>query len=328
VSPAAFPGFSDYLGGAPHAEVVPVRIADSVIHSGTQAMALGIEYAIAQRCDVVSISMGGVPARSWAAAVNRAYEAGVAIFAAAGNRIGPSPPSTIVYPACFNRVVAVCGVTADKTPYFKAGLHRKMQGCFGPPAKMSTAIAAYTPNTPWAILGCHELITIDGAGTSSATPQAAAAAALWLQKNPPAAGLPGWQKVEAVRHALFATADRAVADVATFYGQGLLRADAALGVGFRTDLPKTPADEVSFPWLRLLGALEAAPSEGRDRMFEVEALQIYEQSLDLQRITGGADYQKDPLDPFTLKHLIAGLAASPYASKALREHLAEASRKL
>src|SRR5208337_4445185 len=163
VHPAAFPGFDAYLGGAPHAEVVPVRIADSVIHFGTYAIAQGIEYAIAKGCDVVSISMGGVPARSWAAAVNRAYEAGVAIFAAAGNRIGLSPPSTIVYPARFNRVVAVCGVTADRTPYFKAGLHRKMQGCFGPPAKMSTAIAAYTPNTPWSILGCHELITIDGA---------------------------------------------------------------------------------------------------------------------------------------------------------------------
>ncbi len=142
-----------------------------------------------------------------------------------------------------------------------------------------------------------------------------------MQKNLPASGFSGWQKVEAVRHALFTTADRNVANVATFYGQGLLRANDALDVGFRTDLPKTPPDEVSFPWLRLLGALEAAPSEGRDRMFEVEALQIYEQSPDLQRITGGADYQKDALDPFTLKHLITGLAASPYASKALSEHL-------
>src|SRR5262249_22149161 len=96
VRPCAFPGFPAFLGGATHAEVVPIRIADSVIHFGTQAMAQGIEYAITQGCDVISVSMGGVPARSWAAAVNRAYEAGVAIFAAAGNRIGPSPPSTIV----------------------------------------------------------------------------------------------------------------------------------------------------------------------------------------------------------------------------------------
>jgi len=78
---------------------------------------------------------------------------------------------------------------------------------------------------------------------------------------------------------------------------------------------------VSFPWPRLVGALEAAAPGGRDLMFEVEALQIYEQSPDLQRITGGADYQKDSLDPSTLKQLIAGLAASPNASKSLREHL-------
>lgn len=324
VSPSAFPAFSDFLGGAPHAEVVPIRIADSVVHFGSHAMALGIEYAIAQNCDVVSISMGGVPARSWAAAVNRAYEAGVAIFAAAGNRIGPSPPSSIVYPARFGRVVAVCGATADKTPYYKAGLHRKMQGCFGPPAKMATAIAAYTPNTPWAILGCHELITMDGGGTSSATPQAAAAAALWLQMHLPASGFSGPQKVEAVRHALFTSADRSVADVAEYFGRGLLQARAALDVPFRTDLPTTLADDVSFPWLRLLGTLEStsgSPPEGRSRMFEVEALQIYEQSPDLQRLAGGADHQNDPLDAVSLKKLVDGLAASPFASKSLREHL-------
>ena len=116
VHPPAFSSFDDFLGGAYEAEVVPVRIADLVIHFGTQAMALGIEYAITAKCDVITVSMGGVPARSWAAAVNRAYKAGIAIFAAAGNRIGPSPPSTIVYPARFNRVVAVCGVTFAKTP--------------------------------------------------------------------------------------------------------------------------------------------------------------------------------------------------------------------
>ena len=138
----------------------------------------------------------------------------------------------------------------------------------------------------------------------------------------------GWQKVEAVRNALFATAAQNVVDVATCYGQGLLRSDAALDVPFRNELPMTPPDDVSFPWLRLIGVLEAAPSEGRDRMFEVEALQLYEQSLDLQRVTGGADYQKDNLDNFTLKHLITGLAASPNASKALREHLEELNRRV
>ena len=98
-------------------------------------MAKGIEYAVEAGCQVVSLSMGGIPARSWAAAVNRTYEAGVAIFAAAGNRFGPSPPCSTVYPARFNRVVGVCGVTADGTPYYKPGLHRHKQGCFGHPPR-------------------------------------------------------------------------------------------------------------------------------------------------------------------------------------------------
>ena len=181
--------FNDFLGGAPYAEIVPVRIADSVIHFYTSAMARGLRYAVNAGCDVVSISMGGIPARSWADAVNRAYEAGVAIFAAAGNRIGPSPPRYIVYPARFARVVAVCGATSDRTPYYKPGLHRKMQGCFGPNSKMTTALAAFTPNDPWAVMGCDNLITHDGGGTSSATPQAAAAAALWLQQATLPAGM-------------------------------------------------------------------------------------------------------------------------------------------
>jgi len=93
----------------------------------------------------------------------------------------------------------------------------------------------------------HGLVTVDGGGTSPATPQAAAAAALWLQRNLPASGFQGWQKVEAVRHALFLSADRSVPESAVYFGQGLLRANAALDVTFRTDLSKTPADDVSFP---------------------------------------------------------------------------------
>ena len=47
---------------------------------------------------------------------------------------------------------------------------------------MDTALAAYTPNMPWAEINCPTIVDMDGAGTSAATPQVAAAAALWLQK--------------------------------------------------------------------------------------------------------------------------------------------------
>jgi len=47
---------------------------------------------------------------------------------------------------------------------------------------MVAAIAAYTPNVPWARFGEPDMIDFDGAGTSAATPQVAGAAALWIQK--------------------------------------------------------------------------------------------------------------------------------------------------
>lgn len=113
VEPRGVPGFDDFLGGAPRAEVVPIRIADSVLHFFSSSMAEGIEYAVAAGCRLVSISMGGAPTRRWAHAVNATYEAGVAIFAAAGNNLGDGfPTREIVWPARFDRVVAVCGATA------------------------------------------------------------------------------------------------------------------------------------------------------------------------------------------------------------------------
>jgi len=316
-----FTGFDDLLGGAPYAEVVPVRIANSVIHFATSGMAAGINYAVDVGAAVVTLSMGGVPARAWATAVNRAYDSGVAIFAAAGNRFGPSPPTTIVWPARFGRVTAVCGATADKTPYYKEGLHRHMQGCFGPPAKMQTAVAAYTPNDPWALMGCGAMIGFGG-GTSSATPQVAAAAALWLAAHPAPSNTAPWQRVEAVRHALFNSADRSEPDTETYFGQGLLKASAALDVAFRTDLPPSPVDDVKFPWLRLLGGLEATtPVEGVEQMYEVEALQVFLLNPQLQALAGGADPVTDSLTPAERQAMFRRMRELPRISQALRSKL-------
>ena len=71
------------------------------------------------------------------------------------------------------------------------------------------------------------------------------------------------------------------------------------------------------PWRRTLG-FEAAPGDGRDLMYEVEALQIFLQSPRLQAIAAGADPLNDPLGPAERKRLVAGLRASPLASHALR----------
>ena len=155
------------------------------------------------------MSMGGVASAAWADAVNKAYEAGIVYVAAAGNNISAGffgfPTHQIVYPARFRRVIAACGIMADRRPYYglKAGT---MQGNWGPESSMATAMSAFTPNVAWARWGCSDIVRMDGSGTSAATPQIAAAAALYIQAH--AAELfdsvkypEPWMRVEAVRRA-------------------------------------------------------------------------------------------------------------------------------
>jgi hypothetical protein len=98
--------FKSEIGGAPKAEVVPVRISESVIHLWTKTMAWGIDYALApadianNRCDVITISHGGLPCRSWAIAVNKVYEAGVVLAAVDMNGGGTSAATPQVAAAC------------------------------------------------------------------------------------------------------------------------------------------------------------------------------------------------------------------------------------
>ena len=83
-----------------------------------------------------------------------------------------------------------------------------MQGNYGPDEKMKTALGAYTPNVPWAEIDCAKIVDMDGAGTSAATPQIAAAAALWLAEHWDVVKnySQPWMRIEAVRFALFAKA--------------------------------------------------------------------------------------------------------------------------
>lgn len=320
-------GFDGTLGGAPWAEVVPVRIATSVILFRTSAFAQGLDYLIAPdgdpslRAHVVSMSMGGLASRAWAEAVNRAYDAGVILVTAAGNNF-VGTPSMIVFPALFRRVIAACGVMADGRPYTRDFVpFTAMAGNYGPPVKMATALSAYTPNTAWAEVNCKSIVDMDGAGTSSATPQIAAAAALCLRhRADELKNRPPWEVVELVRAALFRSAKApAKPEYAKALGCGILQASAALTIPLPASVQPTPPDTADFALLRGLLGTGAAPSslEG----LELELAQVVQRSPDLSARYMEAGLTGAPLAPDEARRLIDIVVGQSDASQTLKDTL-------
>lgn len=323
------------LGGAPFAEVVPVRVANRVVLFYTSAIAQAFDYVHhlntnpATRVDIITMSMGGLASQAWAEAVNALYDQGVFIVTAAGNNYGNLPTRNIVYPARFNRVVAACGVMANHEPYADLEF-TQMAGNYGPPQKMTTAISAFTPNIPWARIGCPETVDFNGAGTSSATPQVAAAAAIWSQQNRTQLDQypETWMRAEAVRKALFDSAKANPAERERL-GWGTLQARHALdqAPAAAATLNREKPDTASFPIFRTLTGLGLeADLDPRQRMIELEALQI-SQSIGMEQLLPDPEAPAGSIALATLRQLADALASYPGASQALREALSHAERE-
>jgi hypothetical protein len=323
------------LGGAAFLDVIPVRVANSVVLFQNSSIAKAFDYVHSlannpnTQVHVITMSMGGLASQAWADAVNALYELGVFIVTAAGNNFGNFPTRNIVYPARFKRVIAACGVMADGRPYADLPL-RIMAGNYGPESKMRTALAAYTPNTPWARMGCSQLVDRNGAGTSSATPQIASAAALWIQKHKSKwdSYSQGWMRVEAVRKALADSANLASPALSERLGRGIIRAKAALGQNpaKEADLKKEAKDSVSFPFWRVITGLGIAAPDARQQMLELEALQLTQQSKELEELLPDPERDAQDLSPAERQKFIDALASTPGASDSLRQALGSRAR--
>jgi hypothetical protein len=334
------------FGAIPFAEIIPIRICETVALIRTSAFVDAVEYAINQGCEVISMSMAGAPTKAWATVVNKAYENGVVLVTAAGNSwyrgIASVSPKRLLYPARWDRVIAATGVTYNKKPYVmeaqlkeKGGSSEDMQGNYGPEGAMKSALAAYTPNTTWATLNDpNNPFRLNGGGTSSATPQIAAAAALWivryrkeidtLLKNRPTEK---WRKVEMVKNALFSKADKSYSESKKYFGQGTLRAFDTLSVEPITHgLKKADKATVSL-WgiLDLLGLILRLKSGNneemiiRGEMFGVEILQELHNNPNLHKFL---DYDETYIwTPEEKDEIKRELLASTNTSTRLKKYL-------
>ena len=328
-----WPGFTDFVGGAPMAKILPVRIADWVVRLTTGTMVQGIDYARQQGAQVLSMSMGGFPSQALVDAVNLAYEHGLVMVTAAGNNFTITPRS-IVYPARYNRVLAACGVMGDGRAYSGLSINT-MQGNYGPASKMKTALGAYTPNVPWAEIDCTKVVDMDGSGTSAATPQIAAAAALWLAEHWDIVKnySQPWMRIEAVRFALFKAAQKTTpkmtaAETLEKIGQGVVRADDALAIAppAENQLQKLPLTTYTWSWLDLLtdgNSMAAQPPAAaqKQRMFALELMQMAQTSAAVEQAIADPDGDPDTVSSAARNRYLEAALDAGNPSKPLRAYL-------
>jgi hypothetical protein len=246
------------FGIAPGAQIIPLRVSDSVVHFDFRNVAEAITHAVANGADIISLSLGGPRhSRLLRAAIAEAHKKGVIVAAAAGN-ISP----VVVFPAAYPEMLAIAGCNAAETPWqfsssgFEVDITAPGQDVWN--------------MSPTAAGGGFTQGSVQGVGTSFAVAMVAGLAALWVShhggRNAIASQYGG--DLSLVPFA-FAVALRDSARVpegweSHLYGRGIANADRLLEMPF----PNQSAvlayrDEVTSRRLTLLAVLSDLFTLGR-----------------------------------------------------------------
>jgi subtilisin family serine protease len=198
-------------------KIIPYRIAKTVVLLNRQReLAKAVDRAIAGGAQVVTMSMGTAPTITTARLAKKAYDAGVIWCCAAGNVV-----KFVVAPAVFPGAIAV----AASNPFDAAWSKSSEGDAVDITAPGEDVYVPIFTKDPAGNVGEDYAY---GDGTSYATPHVAAAAALWLAKyKDELKTAAGWQKVEAFRKAVQATA-RKNHRLPKGYGAGILDVHALL----------------------------------------------------------------------------------------------------
>jgi lambda repressor-like predicted transcriptional regulator len=220
-----------FTGVAPRVPVVPYRVCDFVvIDTLWQRNNLGgaIDHAVGNAgCSVLSISLGDpcLAAPSMGAAVDRAYERGVIIVAAAGNYT-----SEVTYPGRYSRTIAAGGIAADDEPW-NSGSRGISVDVSAPADLIWRADWIGAPDGSLTPVYGNRSGGAKASGTSYATVHVSGAAALWRAWHGPALDIYAarpWQYVEAFRTVLKASARKPVGWNDRLFGAGILDIEALL----------------------------------------------------------------------------------------------------
>ncbi len=168
------------IGAAYNAELMLINAAryidESTIPSfATADIVEAINYARTNGADVINLSLGGYGgSAALKNAVNNAYDAGIAVIAAAGND-GKKSDSAVAYPAGYENAIGVMAI--DKSNTQELAYFSNYNG-----TKQVYDVAAPGVSIVGCCLESGKLKTMSG--TSQASPLVAACAALYISKYP------------------------------------------------------------------------------------------------------------------------------------------------
>jgi serine protease len=246
------------VGTAPAAMHMPIRAITSVVMTTQVSVAEAIGYAVDNGADVITMSLGGVPAAVLERAVRRAVAADVIVLAAAGNCV-----RSVVWPARYDECIAVGGTNAAD---------RMWRGsCRG----SAVDIAAPGQNVLKANASADGVG--QGQGTSFAVAVTAGVAALWLAHHGRADLIAAARARSETLQTMFrrlvrATARRPRGWNSLDLGAGIVDARALLAADLDLDRDREsvlPPDPVAEPGFTVAGLVaETVAPEAVDSAFD------------------------------------------------------------
>jgi subtilisin family serine protease len=153
----------EITGVAPEANYSPIRCITSVVVIFAGDIARAVRHATANSCHIISMSLGGRPARALRFAIMDAVNSNMLVVAAAGNQV-----RLVVWPGRYRECVTLAASNIKDLPW--SGTSRGKAVDVSAPGE---DVWVAEPNLP-------PSGTSLGSGTSYATAHAAGVAALWL----------------------------------------------------------------------------------------------------------------------------------------------------